>query len=223
MLDLVFSGRNMFMLYIVIAGRFLDPLIPCHSVRLFEGSQILRHVLGFLTLIFFAVVADTELDGYMPLGTVLASSAIIYFWFLISSRMTALWWIGLVLLLAAVYLISLYEERQQKEDPELAKTLDIVKTGAIGASLVLTLFGFLIYVGEKKLEYKNDFNYQTLLLGTAMCKDTPNKTPYWDSLKAAFMAKPWIAPMRGGGLETMASTLMANPDFVETTRASTLS
>jgi uncharacterized membrane protein len=220
MLDLIFSGRNVFILYIVLAGRFLDPLIPCHSARLFENSMWLRHLLGFLTLIFFVVIADTEIDDYLPLGSILAVAGVIYAWFLLSSKMTANWWVFLVLLLAGLYLIDLYESRQKDEDPTTAYVLDIVKKVSLGLGAILTFFGFLIYVGEKKLEYKSEFDWGTLLLGTPTCKGTPNKTPYLTSLKAAFLSRPWIvspAPtiMKGGASELQTATvnLLANDEF----------
>jgi len=218
MLDLVFSGRNVFILYLVLAGSFLQPLFPCHSSRLFESSMWIRHLLGFLTLIFFVVVTDTEIDDYLPLGSVISVSLLIYAWFLISSKMTASWWLALVVLLAALYLIDLYESRNLKEPPETKKNLGYVKTGILTTSMLLTLVGFLIYVGEKKLEYKSEFSYVTLLLGTPVCKNTPNKTPYLESLKAAFMAKPWSsALLRGGGgpdvLDPITTTLLMNDEF----------
>jgi hypothetical protein len=217
MLDLVFSGRNVFILYLVLAGSFLQPLFPCHSSRLFESSMWIRHLLGFLTLIFFVVVTDTEIDDYLPLGSVISVSLLIYAWFLISSKMTASWWLALVVLLATLYLIDLYESRTLKEPPETKKNLGYAKTGILTMSMLLTLVGFLIYVGEKKLEYKSEFSYVTLLLGTPVCKNTPNKTPYLESLKAAFMAKPWTsALLRGGGpdvLDPITTTLLMNDEF----------
>jgi hypothetical protein len=218
MLDLVFSGRNVFLLYIVLAARFLDPLLPCYSVRFIDSSMWIRHLLGFLTLLFVAVVADTELDEYIPLGSVIAVSVIIYTWFLFSSKMTANWWLALVILLAGVYLIDIYQTREEKkrESPKTKETIGIVKDVLLGTSMIVTLVGFLIYVGEKKLEYKSDFSYVTLLLGTPTCKNTPNKTPYLESLKAAFMAKPWSSALRGGGsdvLDPITTTLLMNDEF----------
>lgn len=186
MMDLVFSGRNVFILYLVLAGSFLQPLFPCHSTRLIGNSMVIRHILGFLTLIFFVVVTDTEMDDYLPLGTVLAVSSVIYFWFLISSRMSANWWIGLVFLLATLYLVDLYDTRAKDIDAQKKKWVGWVKQGLIGAGLLTTLFGFLIYVGEKKLEFRKDFNYVTFLLGKETCSNTPSTVSYAQALTAAF-------------------------------------
>jgi hypothetical protein len=186
MLDLVFSGRNVFVLYLVLAGSFLQPLFPCHSTRLIGNSMLIRHLLGFLTLIFFVVVTDTEIDDYLPMGTLLAVSAVIYFWFLISSRMSANWWVGLVFVLAALYMVDLYDTRAKDVTPEHEKWIDRVKKGLIGTGLLTTLVGFLIYVGEKKLEFRGDFNYLTFFLGKETCSNTPSSATYAQALAAAF-------------------------------------
>ena len=91
-------------------------------------------------------------------------------------------WMALALLLATLYIIDIYDERQIVQDPRI----DTAKNVIIGISLVLTVIGFLIYVGEKKLDYKGKFDYGTLLLGTTKCQGTPNIRAYGDSLNAAF-------------------------------------
>ena len=199
MIDLIFSGRNVFVLFLVLAGGFLQPLFPCNTTKLFTESKALRHILGFFTLIFFVVVSDTELDDYMPLGTILTTSAIIYLWYLLASKMTANWWLVLVTLLGSLYIINLYEERTKNEDPLVLSRLNTTKDVILGASLFITLFGFLIYLGEKKLDYRGKFNYSDFFLSTPACKGTPTILPYWTSFQAAFMEPPG-RPMMGGAL-----------------------
>jgi hypothetical protein len=213
MIDLIFSGRNVFILFLVLAGGFLQPLFPCNTTKLFTESKILRHLVGFFTLIFFVVVSDTELDDYMPLGTILTTSVVIYFWYLIASKMTANWWLVLIALLATLYIIDLYEERQKKEDPVIAAHLVTAKNVILGTSLFVTLVGFLIYLGEKKLDYKGKFNYSDFFLSTPQCKGTPTSVPYWTSFQAAFMEPPG-RPMVGGMSDDRFLTAISHtPEF----------
>jgi CDP-diglyceride synthetase len=201
MIDLVFAGRNVFILYLVLAGTFLQPLLPCHTSRFLMESMWLRHLFGFLTLMFFVAVSETELDDIAPLGTILATTAAIYFWFLLAAKMTANWWMVLAILLAALYLLELYDVRKR---PEVHKNIEWAKKVILGLSMAVTLVGFVIYVGEKKLDYKSGFNYTTLLLGTTKCKGTPNVQPYLESLKAAFAEVP--TRMTGGAFLEAIST-----------------
>jgi hypothetical protein len=208
MLDIFLSGRNLFVLYLVLAGRFMVPLFPCNTRAFFADSALVRHLIGFVTLMFFCVVTDSELDGYMPLGTLFATTIIIYFWFLISSKMTANWWFILVAMLAAIYIIDIYRQGKENIPSELEEQFTTAKKVLIGLSLAVTLVGFLIYIGEKKLDYKSKFDYATLILGTTTCKGTPNIQPYWKSLGAAFMEVP--RPMTGGffdGIPPVVSSL----------------
>ena len=222
MIDLIFSGRNVFILFLVLAGGFLQPLFPCNTTKLFTESKLLRHILGFFTLIFFVVVSDTELDDYMPLGTILSTSAVIYLWYLLASKMTANWWLVLVVLLGSLYIINLYEERQKKEDPVIAAHLATAKNVILGSSLFITLIGFIIYLGEKKLDYRGKFNYSDFFLSTPACKGTPTVLPYWTSFQAAFMEPPGRAMTGGMSEERFITAVSTTPSF-GTAPSSTLS
>jgi hypothetical protein len=196
----------------VLAAAYIQPLFFCNAGTDMGNSMVARHLVAFLTLTFFIVVADSELDDTMPFATVLMTSGLIYLWFLISSKMTANWWLVLAVLLASIYIIDLYDESHPKAKVDFKP----IKEGIIGVALALTLVGFLIYVGEKKLDYKSDFSYATLLLGTKECKRTPNVQSYWKSLEAAFkdVSRP---AQRGGALafETMDDVQLAKIDSLE--------
>ena len=114
--------------------------------------------------------------------------------------MTANWWIPLVLLLVILYSINAYRNHAKKLPKEVAAYLDNGEVTAVILSALITFFGFIIYVGEKKLEYRGKFDFGTFMLGTETCKNTPTKTAYWDSLKAAFLTAPGSSSggQRGG-------------------------
>jgi len=208
MLDRVLSGRNLFVLYLVLAAAYIQPLFFCNAGTDLGNSMVSRHLVAFLTLTFFIVVTDTELDDTMPFATVLMTSAIIYLWFLISSKMTANWWLVLAVLLASLYIIDLYDENHPKAKIDFKP----IKEGILGVAAALTLVGFLIYVGEKKLDYKSDFSYTTLLLGTKECKRTPNVQSYWKSLEAAFKDVSRPAQRGGAAFDTMDEVQLSSID-----------
>ena len=183
-------GTNLFVLYAVLAANFLTPLLPINVTPFIKDSMGLRHLIAFIGLVFLTVVSDAEFDSVESIGLVLLGCASIYFWFMLASKMTANWWIVLALLVAALYLMNIYKIYTKRPTAETKKYLQIGEYVAMGASALVTIFGFLIFVGERKIKYRGKFDFSTLILGTPTAKGTSSKSPYWDSLKAAFMVAP---------------------------------
>lgn len=188
--QLVFSGRNLLLIYAALTSSFLRPLIPCNTARFVENSMVFRHLIAFVGLAFFTIVADAEFEDFTGFIPLLVSAVFVYAWFMISSKMSANWWIPLVFLLVILYSINAYRNHARKLPKDVATYLDYGELAAVILSALITFFGFIIYVGEKKIEYRGKFDFGTFMLGTETCKNTPTKTAYWDSLKAAFLAAP---------------------------------
>jgi len=203
MIDLMFSGRNLFLLYIALSANFLKPLIPTSTTRLMSESMPLRHLLGLVGVAFFSVVSEADFDDFSfnDLMPILACSVFIYLWFLLASKMTANWWIPLVLILVTLYLVNLYKIYAPKLTKDTVKNLDFTEYVLLAASAITTMVGFFIYMGEKKTEYRSKFSFETFLFGTTELKNTPNRMQYWDSFKAAFFVAPGTAfkNQSGGG------------------------
>jgi hypothetical protein len=183
---LIFTGRNVFVLYLVLAGQFLDPLFPCHSKRLLENSMLLRHLLGFLTLLFFVVIIDEFTDAITSAPVILGLCAAIYVWFVLSSKMTSFTWIALMLTLSTLYLIDLFVSRIDKPSDETKLWTSRANTVLITIAIGLTIVGFTAYMGEKKLDYGKSFSYLTFILGKETCRDTVSSIPFFKAIRAAF-------------------------------------
>jgi len=161
--------------------------------------MFLRHIVAFIGIVFFTLLSDITVVDAEDLLHVILGSIFIYTWFLLSSKMTANWWVPLVLLLAVLYMIHMYRTNTKKLSKTTKEYIDIAEYITLIVSTLITFFGFIIYVGEKKIDYRGKFNYETLLMGTATCKNTPNKATYWESLKAAFLVAPGSASASGSG------------------------
>jgi F0F1-type ATP synthase alpha subunit len=97
-----------------------------------------------------------------------------------------------------LYLLHLYREEIQSKT--MVNDLDnetnnIVVTGKTLTKMikiievyivVATLFGFLVYMGQKKFEYKNKFNYMEFLFGHVICKQDSPDLSIIQSLKHTF-------------------------------------
>jgi hypothetical protein len=165
----------LFVLYLVISSNFLAPLFSCRLQQHIEGSMLIRHILGFLTLTFFVVVASKTAP--LSFGKVMGFSAFFYTWFLLTTRMHIEFWFITILLVGAIYVIHLYQSDLTSDKPteEQDKQFSLAKKIlAIGAGAT-TLVGFITYLGEKKLEYKNRFSYAEFFLGAPDCRgESPN-------------------------------------------------
>lgn len=183
---LFFTGRNVLVLYLLLAAPLLDPILPCHARRLINNSMYLRHFLGFLTLTFFIVIIDEYTDTIKSVSYILGICIGIYIWFLLSSRMTGSTWIALIMTFAALYGIDLITSKIENPSTETETLITQVNMGLIVFAVGLTLVGFIAYMGEKKLEYGRSFDYVTFLLGTESCKGTLSHTPFLKAVGAAF-------------------------------------
>jgi len=184
---LFFTGRNVFVLYLVLAGQFLDPLFPCHSKRLLEKSMVLRHVLGYLTLLFFIVIIDEFTDAITSAPLILGLCSAIYVWFMLSSKMTGPTWIALMITLSTLYLVDLFVSRIDKPSAELTLWVSRANTTLITIAILLTGVGVIAYLGEKKLDYGSSFRYLTFFLGKETCRGTISTVPFWKAIRAAFL------------------------------------
>ena len=145
---LIFTGRNVFVLYLVLAGQFLDPLFPCHSKRLLENSMVLRHILGYLTLLFFVVIIDEFTDAITSAPIILGLCAAIYVWFVLSSKMTGSTWIALMITLSTLYLVDLFVSRIEEPSAELKLWVSRANIALITLAVLLTGVGLIAYMGE---------------------------------------------------------------------------
>jgi len=177
MLSLEENSASLFILYLVIASNFLPQTFSCRLQELMNTSMLAKHLFAFLTLIFFVVLSNTK-DSITP-GNIGLISVGIYLWFIMSTRIHLSVWIGLIILLGTIYLLQLFEnslkEKNQSSDAITIENIKVAKKILTYLSLTVTIIGFIIYLGEKKLEYGNDFSFFTFILGNQKCKGfTPN-------------------------------------------------
>lgn len=180
------NSFSLFVLYLVISSNFLAPLFSCRLREFIEGSMVVRHVLGFLTLTFFVVVASKTKP--LTFTQVMGLSGFFYTWFILSTRMHLHFWFIVISLVGAIYLIHLYQSDLTSDTPteEQQEQFNMVKQILAITGGVVTLIGFLSYFGEKKIEYGSAFKFEKFLLGAPSCRSKTPKVGFFDSLRGAF-------------------------------------
>ena len=171
MINLIDFAPNLiaiFIMCLIVSGNFLAELFPCQVQRIFSNSMLVKHSFGFMTLLFFVVLTIPEMQQqeYM-----FGYTALVYVWFIMMAKCYYTIWFVVFGMVGLLYLLQLYEKRLKDEEKEEKKEIiDKGKEGLTISALILTVLGFLIYMGAKKLEYKKEFKYITFLFGKPNCK-----------------------------------------------------
>jgi len=149
----------------------------------------------YLTITFLVVLLE-DLDK--NLVEVFLVSFYLYLVFILISKTEFGFFIAIIILTAVIYVLYLKrnEIAKRKEDAtsneeleKLEKTKNLIIKINNGISIVvfiLIFIGFMIYMGRKKYEYKNNFSYLTFIFGKVECKGTISNIDYSTSLKHVF-------------------------------------
>lgn len=177
--------KAIFMLFIAISGNFLAQLFPCRIQYLFTNNMVAKHVLGFIIL-FFTVVINSVDHKKSTLVLILLTIGF-YIWFVIMTRMTIEFFVPLIAILSVLYLIGIHidvsENANKTEENKVTKEfqqnkikkLKKIKIALFFVAIIVTIMGFLLYLGEKNIEYGKNFKLSSFFLGEVKCKhDTPD-------------------------------------------------
>ena len=184
-----------FTFFLLICADSTSILFPCHIRRLLENNLIIKHVMVYLTITFLIVLLENFPDK--NLYKIFSVSLYLYVMFIFISKTEYGFFIFILIITAVIYILYLKREElakkeetaSKKEKEELAKKHDLIikiNNGLIIVVFILTIIGFLIYMGRKKFEYKNNFSYLTFIFGKVECKGTISNIDYSTSLKHVF-------------------------------------
>ena len=180
-MDLLEFAPNLvaiFVFVLILSGNYLGELFPCRVQKIFNSNMYVKHTLGFLTLLFFVALTIPELKEQ---ENFLGYTTLIYLWFIMMAKCYYTIWFAVFGLVGLLYVMQMYKEKKEKKDGEGGSQdlsmLKQVEKGVIVTTFVLTVLGFLVYMGAKKLEYKNKFSYLQFIFGMPSCKGASPKFP----------------------------------------------
>jgi hypothetical protein len=110
----------------------------------------------------------------------------LYLWYVATTRMNFAIWSILMILFGGLYLLYLYYQRDTDTNHPNRITIEQIYTYGSILALVLTLFGCILYIGEKKYEYKSKFSWITFWLGKSKCKQQSPSISFLKALQSAF-------------------------------------
>lgn len=185
-----------FILLLIISANYLADLFPCRLRELLENNIYVKHLFGYLTLLFFVSITLEDIGS--SVNELITNSFILYLYFILLTKNNRYFFILICIILAFIYLahieLTLLNKKEDKNENEQL-FLDIYekRKNKFGLDtilhyviLILLILGSLTYMGEKKIEYKNSFNYLTFFLGKHKCKGKSPIVNMSDALKNAF-------------------------------------
>ena len=188
--------KGIFLFIFIISGNYLGELLGCRLIYLLTENIITKHLLGFLTL--FLTLAFT-IDLKTSLWKLFKINVILYIIFILSSKTTKYINYILMILFIISFVVLLYKDRlKQKTTAKLlTKTeeqylayIHIYNSYILHILILLIVVGVIIYIGEQKRSYGEDFNYYTFFMGNTNCvegKENINEpSEYWTSIKHIF-------------------------------------
>ena len=192
-----------FIFLLIISGNYLGNLFPCRIQELFEKSIWFKHFLGYFSLVFFVLITmpldvkDVEINENNEdennennedsnFQTLLISSFLLYIFFLILSNTPSNVWLIVFITCSIIYLLELKKEDYKNKNNHSITNINQIQY-ILGCFILLTtFFGFLVYMGEKKIEYKKKFNYITFIFAATECKGYTYKKNTISSIKHVF-------------------------------------
>lgn len=163
---------------LVVSGNYIGELLPCRVQYQLEHNIYLKHLMGVLTLSFFVILTSSRYSTFSNIGK-LVVSFLLYIFFLAFAKTHYSVWFCLIILLSIIYVVSLVKEdikdNKYKIFKNMAPEKQITLLSKINhilsiISLIIVVFGVMIYYMEKKKEYKKKFNFLTFFIGKINCR-----------------------------------------------------
>ncbi len=186
-----FPIYSIFFYFLIIVAGLTVNTFPCKMRYALDNNLYLKHFIGFLTMVFLVVVAEPYPD--QKLLHIFPIAALLYIVFILISKTEYPFFLAILVILGlefAVILTKTEFKKDLKEHPEKEKELQpkintavFIGNTVMVAVIILTIIGVLAYMGRKKYEYKDKFNYFTFFLGKIDCKYSKPKIGIMNSFK----------------------------------------
>ena len=189
----ILQTTPIFIFILLIAGNYIGELLPCKVQNFIKNNMYFKHLLGFMTLLFFVVVTMPSVFG----DKIIFNSFILYIFYLFFIKTHYVFWSINVVLFSIIYLADIHLgnvdniKDNNKDNNSVSKEMYVlfeqVRRIMLVIIIILTILGFLVYLGKKKREYGKKFTYLMFFLGSPSCRGTsPNIKSYLEEIKYSF-------------------------------------
>jgi len=176
-----------FIFFLIVSANFLAQLFPCRLQYVLVSNMFVKHLFGLFTMIFFVVLSSGIKNKNIL--NILKNASILYFIFMLITKCQIYLFFIIILLLATTYIINIIKEDEiesNKKELNEDNIYDKITFILYILIIIFIILGVLLYMGEKKLEYKKDFNYITFFIGKTVCKGESPSRNMLEAIKHIF-------------------------------------
>jgi hypothetical protein len=187
-------GKILLFFYLIIAGNYIGNTFSCRIQYMLNHNIFVRHFIAILTLYFFVLIVDNKLNKYSPFKMIFIC-IIVYLYFLVAVKNKKKYFIiSIIILIILTFLQNNKEylkekKKKNKYDEIYLKYINHIQFCLIIVMSLITIFGFIVYLGEKEIEYGKKFNAITFIFGTNGCKNNNMNDNFEDQLDFKYFIK----------------------------------
>lgn len=177
-LNSVIPLYSLFLLVLVICGNYIGEVLPCRFQKIMHRSMRCKYVFTFIILVFFVVLSSKE---DQKLRGIFYNSIIIFIWFIFLAKNTINFFFincSIFFIIYLLYLLKVQYMNEIEKNPDINEKLQnriekiiLINNILIILAFIFTIFGFILYLGEKKIEYGKKFRYKYFIFGRRNCAD----------------------------------------------------
>ena len=198
-----------FIFILIISANFLAQIFPCRLQHVLRNNMFIKHVFGLFTMIFF-VVLSSEIKN-KNIFNIVNSSFLLYILFILIAKCQIYVFYIILLFLGITYIIHIVKQEEiesskndsnekdsnekdsnekdsneKDSNKERHSIYDNIIYVLYILIIILIILGVIMYMGEKKIEYKKKFDYITFFIGKPLCIGKSPKVNVIESFKNAF-------------------------------------
>ena len=170
---------GVFLLILAICGNFVAETLGCKTQKLLSENMLAKNIINIL-VIYFAISFTSKNKKYSPLN-IFIKSLLIWFIFLIFTKMNIVFTLIAFLLLIILLLLKDYieyynyylnNEKEEDKKKELMNKIDIlylIIKILIIIIFIIILIGFTLYFLKQYKEHSKNFSYIIFLFGKNKC------------------------------------------------------
>ena len=183
-------SSNLFCIFIfilIVSANFLAELFPCRLQYVLRNNMFIKHLFGLFTMIFF-VVLSSGIEN-KSIFNITKNAFLLYILFILITKCQIYAFLVILLLLGISYIVHITKQTEIEKDTDTEKkytVYDNIMYVLYILIIITVIVGVILYMGEKKIEYKKDFNYITFLIGKSLCKGKSPNINMIEAFKTAF-------------------------------------